>query len=122
MSEIEYPKSSAGELLHDAKATWLGYPKGALRQYRKGTLHIREYEDKFLVHEDRADPREDPLGHLIYDAPEVLAGIAGGMIGAVLGGLAGAYLTRDKKGIVESGAAGSAALGYLFYRLAKKAE
>jgi len=122
MNEIVYPKSYARTLLHGAKETWLGYPKGALRQYRKENLHIREYADKFLVHEDRVDPRADPLGHLIYDAPEVLAGIAGAILGAALGGIAGAYLSKDKKGTVKAGAAGSAVLGSLFYYLAEKAK
>ena len=30
-----------------AEETKLGDKKGALKQYRKGNLHIREYKDKF---------------------------------------------------------------------------
>lgn len=61
-----------------AEPTRLGDPRGAARQYRHGNLHIREYDDHYTVHTDRVDPRRDPLGHLIYDAPEVLAGLAAG--------------------------------------------
>ena len=46
----------------------LGDKKGALKQYRKGNLHIREYKDKLTVHLDKVDPREDPIGHLIQDS------------------------------------------------------
>jgi hypothetical protein len=58
----------------------LGQKNGATKQYRYGNLHIREYDDKYLVHMDKVDPRQDPLGHLIHDAPEILIGIASGII------------------------------------------
>ena len=61
--------------------TRLGYPQGSVRQYRYGRLHIREYEDVFVVHNDNKDPTRDPLGHLVCDAPELLAGVlAGGLV------------------------------------------
>lgn len=55
-----------------AQETRLGYPKGSIRQYRVGRLHIREYKEGFEVHKDGADPRQDPVGHLVKDAPELL--------------------------------------------------
>lgn len=59
-----------------AEETRLGDPKGSIRQYRAGKLHIREYADCFEAHEDKVDPREDPVGHLLADAPQYLAGIS----------------------------------------------
>ena len=53
--------------------TLLGDGKGSKRQYRNSSgLHVREYYDKFVVHEDTVDPRVDPIGHLIKDSPETL--------------------------------------------------
>ena len=53
--------------------TILGDKKGSTKQYRNsGGLHIREYQDKFVVHEDKVDPRVDPIGHLMKDSPETL--------------------------------------------------
>ena len=69
MSEIELPIELKRIILDGAEETKLGDRKGATKQYRKGNLHIREYEDKFTVHTDRVDPRDDPIGHLIYDEP-----------------------------------------------------
>jgi hypothetical protein len=56
--------------------TSLGSKKGARRQYRYGTLHIRDYDSHYTVHVDRVDPRSNPLGHLLADAPEYLAATA----------------------------------------------
>jgi hypothetical protein len=47
-------------------------------------------EGGWKVHRDLHDPEENPLGHIIFDAPEVL--IAG--IGAILSGIA-SYLLID---------------------------
>ena len=73
--EIAVPKELREFMLEEAEETFLGQKNGAKKQYRYGNLHIREYEDKFLVHTDKIDPRKDPLGHLIIDAPEVLVGL-----------------------------------------------
>ncbi|HJM00851.1 MAG TPA: hypothetical protein QF456_02230 [Nitrosopumilus sp.] len=81
--EIEVPKELREFMLEEAKETILGQKNGAQKQYRYGNLHIREYNDKFLVHVDKIDPRVDPLGHLVYDAPEVLIGIACGIFTGV---------------------------------------
>ena len=59
--------------------TTLGSGSGALRQFRAGKLHIREYEGYYSVHSDKIDPLNDPLGHLIVDAPEYLVGILSGL-------------------------------------------
>jgi hypothetical protein len=53
--------------------TVLGDSKGSSRQYRNSTgLHVREYDDRFVVHRDEGDPRVDPIGHLMKDSPETL--------------------------------------------------
>jgi hypothetical protein len=59
----------------DYEETYLGNKEGANRQFRLGTLHIREYDDYYAVHRDKIDPRTDPLGHLLLDAPEYLIDI-----------------------------------------------
>ena len=74
--EIEVPKELREFMLEGAEETLLGQKNGAKKQFRYGNLHIREYDDKFLVHTDKIDPRKDPLGHLIHDTPEVLVGLA----------------------------------------------
>ena len=79
--EIAVPKELREFMIDGAEETFLGQKNGAKKQYRYGNLHIREYEDKFLVHTDKIDPRKDPLGHLFYDAPEVIAGIACAVFG-----------------------------------------
>ena len=48
--EIEIPLDLKRVVLMGAEETKLGDKKGALKQYRKGNLHIREYKDKFTVH------------------------------------------------------------------------
>ena len=94
MKEIEVPKNLRQFMLEGAEETNLGDKKGARKQFRYGNLHIREYDDKFTVHSDKIDPRKNPLGHLLIDAPEVLIGLAG----AAIGGLAiGAYIYKMKK-------------------------
>jgi hypothetical protein len=59
--------------------TFLGNKKGAKKQFRFGKLHIREYKDYFIVHMDKVDPRKDPVGHLLIDAPEYLAATMAGL-------------------------------------------
>lgn len=56
--------------------TFVGSKRGATAQYRYGRLHVREYESHYTVHMDSVDPLKDPLGHLVIDAPEYLAGAA----------------------------------------------
>jgi len=124
MKEIEVPKNLRQFMLEGAEETNLGDKKGARKQFRYGNLHIREYDDKFTVHSDKIDPRKNPLGHLLIDAPEVLVGLAG----AAIGGLAiGAYIYKMKKDSptktpqsIISGLAASLATGYASYIISKK--
>ena len=32
-------------------------------------VHIKEYDDRYAVHWDRVDPRENAIGHIAQDAP-----------------------------------------------------
>ena len=118
-SEIEVPKELREFMLDEAEETFLGQKNGAYKQYRYGNLHIREYDDKFLVHTDRVDPRNNPAGHLVYDAPEVLIGLAC----AIFGGLHVAkkfFNKKSKKASLASGLISSIIFGYLGYIATKK--
>ena len=117
--EIEVPKELREFMLEDAEETFLGQKNGALKQYRYGNLHIREYDDKFLVHNDKIDPRKDPIGHLVYDAPEVLIGLAC----AIFGGsqIAKKVMNNNsKKSTITSGLFSSMISGYVGYLATKK--
>ena len=117
--EIEVPKELREFMLEEAKETFLGQKNGAKKQYRYGNLHIREYDDKFLVHNDRIDPRKDPIGHLVYDAPEVLIGLAC----AIFGGsqIAKKVMnTNSKKLTFTSSLFSSIISGYIGYLATKK--
>lgn len=69
------------------KETNLGYLNGAIKQYRgPSNQHVKEYETYYLGHRDHADPRLDPFGHIVKDAPESLIAIlAGSILGMILG-------------------------------------
>ncbi len=114
-NEIEVPKELREFMLEKAEETFLGQKNGANKQYRYGNLHIREYDDKFLVHTDKVDPRKNPLGHLIHDAPEVLVGLAC----AVLGGAKAISALKQKKSPVAV-MVGSLVSGYAGYLITKK--
>ena len=113
--EIEVPKELRQFMIQGAEETKLGQKNGANRQYRYGKLHIREYDDKYLLHTDKVDPRQNPLGHLIYDAPEVLVGLAC----AALGGAKIPSQLKQKKSPVP-GIISSLVLGYAGYLITKK--
>jgi hypothetical protein len=117
--EIEVPKELREFMLEGAEETFLGQRNGADKQYRYGNLHIREYPDKFLVHTDKIDPRKDPIGHLVYDAPEVLIGLACAIFGGsqIAKKLAN---NNSKKLTVTSGLISSIVTGYLGYVATKK--
>ena len=117
--EIVVPKEIREFMLKGAEETYLGKKNGSKKQYRYGNLHIREYSDKFLIHTDKIDPRRDPLGHLLYDAPEVLAGLAC----AVFGGLQAKKSlinNKSKKSKISTGLMSSIITGYLGYITTKK--
>jgi hypothetical protein len=78
----------------DFKQTAVGSKKGAKRQYRYGNLHIRDYDTYYTVHMDRVDPLKNPLGHLLVDAPEYLAGAAAAVF---VGKKIGAVVYNDRK-------------------------
>lgn len=97
----------------DFKETGLGGKKGARRQYRCGRLHIRDYDTHYTVHMDRVDPLTNPLGHLLVDAPEYLAGAAAAVIVGRRVGSA-VYNKHKKEGKSTRDAAIDAALaGYI---------
>lgn len=115
--EIRVPKGVREFMPDWIQETALGEPQGELRQYRHGLLHIREYDDEFRVHVDKVDPRRDPLGHLICDAPEVLVGLAAATL---VGGLYAAKPGKKSRRGYGTAAATAAASGYVSYALTKK--
>ena len=117
--EIEVPKELREFMITGAEETILGQKNGAQKQYRYGNLHIREYDDKFLVHTDRIDPRKDPIGHLVFDAPEVLIGLACAIFGSSK--IAKTILNNNSKKLsLTSGLASSILSGYIGYIASKK--
>ena len=118
--EIVVPKELREFMLEGAEETFLGQKNGAKKQYRYGNLHIREYEDKFLVHTDKIDPRKDPIGHLVYDAPEVLVGLACAIFGGSHIGKSLINKKNTKKSSISSGLVSSIIAGYIGYTTTKK--
>ncbi len=122
--EIEIPKEVRHFMPEAAEETVLGQKNGATKQYRYGNLHIREYDDKYLVHMDKVDPRQDPIGHLVRDAPEILIGVASGIIA---GKKVASSIYKLQKNIplskstsILAGLVASAIAGYASYSLVKK--
>jgi len=70
---------------------------------------------------DKYDPRSDPIRHLVWDAPEVLIGLAGAIIG---GSKVGSYLYNQNKSTKQSsifsGLVASLITGYVSYVVSKK--
>ena len=121
--EIEVPKEIRPFMLEQAEETRLGQKNGANKQYRYGNLHIREYDDKYLIHTDKVDPRKDPVSHLIFDAPEVLVGLATATIGGKNIASQIYKIQKDSKSknlSLVTGFLASIALGYIGYSLTKK--
>ena len=117
--EIEVPKELREFMLEEAEETILGEKNGAQKQYRYGNLHIREYDDKFLVHTDKIDPRVNPLGHLVHDAPEVLIGLACGIFTGI--NFAKNFSKNNSKKISLANVLSSSIIsGYLAYTTTKK--
>ena len=118
--EIVVPKELREFMLEGAEETFLGKKNGANKQYRYGNLHIREYDDKFLVHTDKIDPRKDPLGHLVFDAPEVLVGLACAIFGGSQIGKSLINTNKSKKSSISSGLLSSIIAGYIGYTSTKE--
>ena len=118
--EIEVPKELREYMIEGAEETSLGQKNGALRQYRYGNLHIREYDDKFLVHNDKVDPRKDPLGHLIFDAPEVLVGMGCAIFGGNKVSNSIFKNPKSRNSSITSRVISSLLAGYLGYAISKK--
>lgn len=75
--ELSISKEVLQELPEKYEETLLGEQRGAIRQFRGPSgLHVREYNDRFVIHQDKVDPRKDPLGHLLFDAPETTLALA----------------------------------------------
>ncbi len=78
--EIAVSKEVLPSLSEDYEETVLGDRRGAIRQFRNSSgLHVREYEDNFVIHVDKVDPRRNPLGHLVMDSPETILAIGAGL-------------------------------------------
>ncbi len=115
--EIEVPKDVRPIMLDDAEETLLGDPEGARKQYRYSNLHIREYDDKYTLHVDRFDPRQEPIKHLLFDAPEVLIGTALGIYTGYK--VVSSIASNNSKAGILLGALVAAASGYASYRIVK---
>ena len=84
---IIIPKRIMKNIPKECEETILGDPTGAFRQFRcDPNIHILEYEDKFLIHKDRFDPRREPFLHLIFDSPETLLALVMANILGISGG------------------------------------
>ena len=122
--EIQIPKEVRHFMLEGAEETVLGQQNGAKKQYRYGNLHIREYDDKYLVHMDKVDPRKDPLGHLVHDAPEILVGITSGIVAAKKVSSSVYKLQKNmpfaKSTSIFAGLVASVLAGYAGYTITKK--
>lgn len=71
--EVKVSKSIMSKLPECFQQTPLGEPRGELRQYRgPHGSHVLEYKRNWVFHRDKVDPRFDPVGHLIIDAPHVI--------------------------------------------------
>lgn len=102
--------------------TELGDPRCAVRQYRYGNLHIREYADHYTVHTDRVDPRRDPVGHLLYDAPEVLVATAVGITTGTLTYFKACAAGHGRLAAAATAAAGAISAGGLAYGWFKRSK
>ncbi len=118
-NEIEVPKEIRQFMITGAAESNLGQKNGAKKQYRYGNLHIREYDDKYLVHTDKVDPRRDPLGHLIHDAPEFLVGLACAIFGGKKIADAISQNSNSDKLALFAGLIGAVPLGYVGYYITK---
>ena len=73
---------------------------------------------------DKFDPRKNPLGHLVFDAPEVLIGLASAALG---GSKVASHIYKkqnnskfSKQASIVTGLLSSLVFGYLGFALTKK--
>ena len=81
VSKLDVPPPTVNDGFEES----IGEPENQIRDMRmriNGTecMHVKEYAEYYNVHRDRVDPKYDPVGHLIYDSPEVLVAIGVGII------------------------------------------
>jgi len=73
---------------------------------------VREYRGYYSIHVDRADPRAEPLKHLLLDAPETL-------LAAAVGVYAASKVGRARRAPLASGVLGFLAGFMLSYRVGR---
>lgn len=82
------------ESLQQFKSIW-GDNDGQITNYRikiessSKSIHIKEYDDHYKIHWDKANPATDPVLHLIEDAPHHIPAV-------ILGALVLGYLFTRK--------------------------
>ena len=97
----------------DFKETPLGNKKGANKQYHWGSFHIRDYDTHYSVHMDTVDPLSNPLGYLLVDALEYLAGAtAAYIVGRRLGTTVYNICKKEGKSTKDA-AIGAVLAGYI---------
>ena len=73
---------------------------------------------------DKVDPRKDPLGHLVKDAPEIIVGITSGIIAAKKVSSSVYKLQKNmpfaKSTSIFAGIVASVLAGYAGYTITKK--
>ena len=74
---IEINKGTASHPLRSGFQKHYGAPKGQFADYRKclpdgSCIHVLEYKNKYYIHRDRFDPRENMTKHILYDLRNVL--------------------------------------------------
>ena len=87
---VEISKTTLPVLPRSYETTLLGTPPslvvpGSTQQYRGPYgRHVYERTGAWVVHRDAADPRREPVEHLVADAPEWGAGLAVATVSGVL--------------------------------------
>lgn len=77
------------------KETSLGYSEDSIAQYRgPNGQHVIEFKYHYKGHRDHTDPKKDPLGHAIKDAPEI---IVTAIVGTILAIFSAILLFRWKE-------------------------
>lgn len=102
------PKEDYRALPECFNETFLGETVlGALQQFRGPFgAHVHEFEDRFELHRDFVNADEDPVGHLVKDAPEYLASI----LIALATGIASSQKQDKGKAFLAGGLTGAMAL------------